>query len=160
MGKMNQFPLTDETQRVRVHNNPNDILDEEPYRLLINPCIENPEEHFEYDITHAVIKPKEINGAESEMAKRSIQVYVLQRVPLVLARERILIEILAQVQRVKEAVINVNDNLASANTVKFYYDKILKRELRRLKKFTEPTEEYSAMAKQIVNEFLNDNFGI
>ncbi len=160
MGKMDQFPLDVETSRVRVHNNPDGITNEEPHRLLINPCIENPEEHFEYDIKHAIIKPKKINGVESKMAKHSIDVYVLQRVPLVLARERLLIEVLAQVQRVKEAVLNVNKNLKSSTRVKFYYDKILKRELKRLKKFTEPTEEYSAMAKQIVTEFLKANFNI
>jgi len=160
MGKMNQFPLTDEAYRVRNHAGPTTIHDEEPYRLLMNPCIDDPEEHFDYDQTHAIIKPKKINGVKSQKAEHSIEVYVLQRVPLVLARERILIEILAQIQRVKEAVHNINENLTSKNSVKFYYDKILKRELTRLQKFTNPTEEYSGMARQIIHEFLQDNFDI
>ena len=32
---MNQFPLSDPTKYVRIHNNPNGINDEEQYRLLI-----------------------------------------------------------------------------------------------------------------------------
>ncbi len=157
MGKMDQFPLSDESKRIRTHDNPNGIKDEEPYRLIINPCIDKPEEHFQYDITHAVIKPKKINGVDSEKAKYSINIFVLQRVPLVLARERVLIEVLSQVQRVKEAIININSNLTSGTNIQFYYDKILRREFKRLKKFTLPTEEYSAMAKQIVNQFLKEN---
>ncbi|OIQ22182.1 MAG: hypothetical protein BM557_02060 [Flavobacterium sp. MedPE-SWcel] len=159
-GKMDQFPLSNETHRVRVHDNPNGIQDEERYRLIINPCIENPEDHFEYDTSHAVIKPKMIDGVESIMAKHSIEVYVLQRVPLVLTREKVLISILAQVQRVKEAVLNVNNNLTSDTGIQFYYNEILKRELKILKQFTSPKEEYSAMAKQIVNEFLSNSFNI
>ena len=84
----------------------NGITNEEPYRLLLNPCIDNPEEHLEYG-DEGVIRPKKgAGGVDSRKAKASIEVYVLQRVHLVQSREKVLIEIQAQIQRVKEATQN------------------------------------------------------
>lgn len=158
---MNQFPLSNKTQHIRKHNHANGIADEEPYRLLLNPCIDYPEEHLEYG-DEGIIRPKkDKNGKESEKAKKSIDVYVLQRMYLVQSREKKLIDIQAQIQRVKEATQNYNDILASPNTVKkLYFERIMERELERLKKFLNPEEEYVGMAKQIVGEFLKVNFGI
>ncbi|MCT4261422.1 TIGR02646 family protein [Elizabethkingia anophelis] len=160
MGKMNQFPLSDATQYVRKHNHVNGIADEEPYRLLLNPCIDDPEEHLEYG-DEGVIRPKkDTRGVESIKAKTSIDVYVLQRMYLVQSRERKLIEMQAQIQRVKEATENYNDIIGSSDTTKkFYFERILKRELERLKKFLNPEEEYVGMARQFVGEFLKTNFG-
>jgi uncharacterized protein (TIGR02646 family) len=161
MGKMNQFPLSDETRRVRLHDSPNGIDDEEPFRLLLNPCIDDPEDHLLYDIVTGVILPKRTGGIESVKGKASIEVYVLQRVALVLSREKLLIDIHAQIQRVKEAVINYNSHVLDLDTTKkFYFEKILKRELGRLKQFINPEEQYVAMAKQVIGEFLKVNFGI
>ncbi|GGE89060.1 TIGR02646 family protein [Chishuiella changwenlii] len=161
MGKMNQFPLSDVTKYVRKHDNVNGIADEEPYRLLLNPCIDNPEDHLEYG-EEGVIRPKkDEDGNESIMAKKSIDVYVLQRMYLVQSREKKLIEIQAQIQRVKEATENYNDTIGSPDTTKkFYFERILKREMERLKKFLNPEEEYVGMARQVVGEFLRLNFGI
>lgn len=160
MGKMNQFPLSDASKYIRAHDIRNGVQDEEPFRLLLNPCLENPEDYLEYDTNHAIIKPRIINGQPSPKGAKSIDVYVLQRVPLVLAREKVLIEILAQIQRVKEAVKNVNDHLEDDMEVQFFYNRILRRELKCLKKFTDPSEEFSGMAKQVIGEFLLTNFSI
>lgn len=161
MGKMNQFLLSDVAKYVRKHDHVNGIADEEPYRLLLNPCIDNPEDHLEYG-DEGIIRPKkDADGNESIMAKKSIEVYVLQRMHLVQSREKKLIEMQAQIQRVKEATKNYNDIIGSSDTTKkFYFERILKRELERLKKFLNPEEEYVGMARQIVGEFLKANFGI
>ena len=162
MGKMNQFPLSAPGVYVRAHNHINGINDEEPYRQLLNPCVDRPEEHLEYDIVAGVIKAKKDNqGQFSIKGQKSIEVYVLQRMPLVLSREKVLIDIQAQIQRVKEAVSNFNQYIDSSDTTKkFYFEKILKRELKRLNKFLDKEEQYIGMAKQIIGEFLNLNFGI
>jgi len=161
MGKMNQFPLSNLSKYVRKHNNANGIADEEPYRLLLNPCIDNPEEHLEYG-AEGIIRPrKDATGKESTKGKTSIDVYVLQRVALVQMREKVLIEMQAQIQRVKEATKNYNDIIGSPDSVRiFYFERILKRELERLKNFLNPEEEYVGMARQMVGEFLKINFGI
>ena len=159
MGKMDQFPL--DAGGVHVQSHEKNISEEEPFRLLINPCIENPEDFFKYDMESGVITPKSSNKKNKKMAEESIRVYVLQRVPLVQARERKAIQILAQIQRVKEAIKNVSDFADnSSNIKKIYFDKILKKELKKLKQFLSPNEEYLGLAKQIINEFLEQNFEI
>lgn len=161
MGKMNHFPLSDPLRYVRTHDNPNGIKDEEDYRLLLNPCIDKPEEHLEYG-NEGIIRPKrDAHNIISSKGKKSIEVYVLQRATLVQAREKVLIEIQAQIQRVIEATSNFNKFLNSPDpALRFYYEKILKRELERLKKFLNPEEQYIGMARQYIGEFLNANFGI
>lgn len=161
MGKMNQFPLANNAAHIRDHSHLNGIKDEEPHRLLLNPCIENPELFFEYE-QEGVIRPKSSASSEEKArAEKSIDVYVLQRMPLVQSREKIQIDIFAQIQRVKEAIKNFNDIVNSHNSIKkFYFEGILKRELERLRKFTNADEEYAGMARQIIGEFLMVNFGL
>lgn len=160
MGKMNQFPLSDPSKYVRKHDHIGGVNTEENYRLLLNPCVDNPEKHLEYG-KEGVIKPKkDALGKPSLKGETSIKVYVLHRVPLVQAREKILIDMQAQIQRVKEAFDNYNTYLSHSDTEKFYFEKILKRELDRLKKFINPEEPYVGMARQVVGKFLLDNFGI
>ncbi|MBK4725338.1 hypothetical protein [Pantoea agglomerans] len=83
-GKNSQFPLTNEVNRVRSHLG--NIFVEESYRLLINPCIEDPEQYFTYD-TEGLIHPR---IPDDERALMSIHVYALQRGELVLERKRVL----------------------------------------------------------------------
>lgn len=161
MGKMNQFPLSDTNRYVRRHDHPNGIADEEVYRILLNPCIDDPESHLEYG-EEGIIRPKKsANNISSIKGKTSIDVYVLQRVPLVQSRGKVLIDIQAQIQRVIEATQNFNQFLDNPDpALRFYFEKILKRELERLKKFLDPKEQYVGMARQVIGQFLDLNFGI
>lgn len=160
MGKMNQFPLSNSFGHVQTHKNAKKkIAEEDKYRLLINPCIENPESYFQY-VGAGVIKPKTATGKKFEIAEKSISVYVLQRMPLVQAREKIQIEIYAQIQRVLEAVKNLDSSMKNAalKGKRVVFDKILKRELTRLKKFLNDDEEYAGMARQIIPDFIAKHF--
>ncbi|WEX14261.1 hypothetical protein P2T68_27145 [Pseudomonas sp. G11] len=91
-GKHTQFPLQDERERVRHHGR--NILDEEPYRLLLNPCIDQPEIHFTYD-EEALIFPRVQGDARAET---SIVVYALQRGGLVKDRKRVLNDLTLKLQ--------------------------------------------------------------
>src|SRR5690349_10627866 len=82
MGKMNQFPLSELDKFVRHHDVANGVHNEEPYRLLLNPCVDNPEEHLEYGEEGTIRPKKDGTGLSSLKGKTSIDVYVLQRVPL------------------------------------------------------------------------------
>jgi len=67
----------------------------------------------------------------------------------------------AQIQRVKEAVIHYSENVDSVDGVKkLHFEKILKKEMKRLKGFLDPKEQYVGMARQVIGEFLKDNFQI
>lgn len=161
MGKMNQFPLSNSVRHARDHNDSNGMKMDEESRLLLNPCIDNPEDHLEYGKEGVIRAKKDENNTLSAQGEKSIEVYVLQRVPLVQAREKTLIEIEAQIQRVKEATQNFNHFFDNSDTaLKFYFEKILKRELARLKRFLDPEEQYVGMARQKIGEFLNENFNI
>lgn len=161
MGKMNQFPLAPPGAYVRRHGLPGDIGPEEFHRLLINPCIDKPEEYLEYGEQGVIKAKKKADGSLHEKGVTSIRVFVLQRVPLVLSRERWLIDIQAQIQRVKEAFMHYNGQVDSKDTVKLlFFEKVLKREMQRLKKFLDPREQYVGMARQVIGEFLRENFEI
>lgn len=161
IGKMNQFPLFDETKRVRKHNHINGINQEESVRLIIDPCKENPEDYFKYSTRTGVIIPKSRAKFKKKKAQTSIDVFALQRVDLVQARERKAIEIKAQMQRIKEALKNVNSHLDNNNrAIRHYYDRILKKELVKLNGFLSLDAEYVGLARQMINKFLKTNFGI
>jgi len=88
LGKHIQFPIANENARLRMHTcSPVQIAAEEAQRLLINPCIENPEDHFTYDDS-GLIHPR---NANDNKAIFSIYVYALQRKGLVEARKETLV---------------------------------------------------------------------
>ncbi|KAB8153579.1 TIGR02646 family protein [Kordia sp. TARA_039_SRF] len=157
MGKMNQFPLFDENHRVRSHED--DIEEEEKVRLLLNPCKENPEDYFKYDINSGVIKPKKRKKFLKERALSSIKVFALQRVPLVMEREKKAILISAQMQRVEEAFINYNDFINDAERAE-KFAKVLQREMETLQSFLDPKEEYLGLARQMIGKFMKKNFQV
>jgi uncharacterized protein (TIGR02646 family) len=160
MGKMDQFPIKAGQVHVDSHvDHPKRIAEEDKYRLLVDPCKDNPEEFFEFELSTGVIRAKMIDGKPSEKASKSIEVYVLQRVPLVQAREKLLKEITAQEVRVREAIMRYDACLADPDNRNLFRlveaEIIMKRELERLKRYTDPTEEFSGMARQRVKSFMN-----
>jgi uncharacterized protein (TIGR02646 family) len=160
-GKMNQFPLSDSSKYVRQHDNANGIEDEEPYRLLLNPYKDNPENHLEYGAEGTIRAKKDAEGNESPKGKTSIDVYVLQRVELVKCREKHLISIQAQIERVSEALENFNDEVKNQNDVKIKkFESVLNRELDCLRNFLKKNEPYLGLTRQIVGDFLKKNFNI
>lgn len=88
LGKHIQFPIANENARLRMHTcSAAQMATEEAQRLLINPCIENPENHFTYD-DDGLIHPRNANDMKAII---SIHVYALQRKGLVEARKEILV---------------------------------------------------------------------
>lgn len=100
LGKGSQFPLADETKRVRSHAS--DVVTEADARLLLNPCIDKPEEHLTFDETGLVRAV--INGVESPKGKSSIDVYALQRKDLVEARRDEINELRSKVEDIQRLV--------------------------------------------------------
>jgi uncharacterized protein (TIGR02646 family) len=88
LGKATQFPLTIEANRLRHQDGEFD--DEEQCRLLLNPCLDNPEEYLTYDDNALIIPRQDDLGVTSAKGKISIDVYALQRKELVEARLAVL----------------------------------------------------------------------
>lgn len=102
LGKHSQFPLSNEARRVRLHTA--DVASEEQHRLLLNPCIDYPENHLTYD-DDGLVKPTVAGDAKAEM---SIIVYALQRKALVENRKRLLNDLTLKLQLLKSLAVELN----------------------------------------------------
>lgn len=159
IGKQSQFPLDDSVEYLRRRKETDNIKDEDKIRLLIDPCKDKPEELLRYE-DKGIILPKKSRGRAKRKAESSIHVYALQRMPLVQMREAKILEIKAQIQRVKEAFTHVNEHIENANLEKqIYFNSILTRELSALNEFCKPEKEFAGLARQYVETFIEE-FGI
>jgi len=77
-GKWDQFPLKEGAVRAR-YSTDNDEIN----RLLINPCIEDPEDYFYFSKNGSIHPKRGISPAMREMAEESAKVYALIRIKLV-----------------------------------------------------------------------------
>jgi len=105
LGKETQFPLADERRRVRAGA---PLQQEEPVRLLLNPCCDDPEEHLAFDDDGLIHPRPDANGNLSAMGTASITVYALQRKELVEKRREVLVLFRHHVSQLKFLVTNHN----------------------------------------------------
>jgi uncharacterized protein (TIGR02646 family) len=149
MGKQNFFPLSNERKRIRKHTD--DIKNENPYCLLINPCIQRkPDSFFEF-LENGIVRPSAKKGREYAMAKTSIEVYALYRKNLVEERKRNCYNLILQLKTLDDAAIDLID--ARKKQIK----RIIKRresqfdrEWQRFAKIFESEKPYLAMKRQFL----------
>jgi uncharacterized protein (TIGR02646 family) len=144
-GKANKFPILAEAKRARQP-------DKEKFesRLLLDPCRDHPEKHLEFT-EEGIIRPAVSNaGKSSRKGDESIKVYGLQRRGLVERRAERALLIRAQIQRVKELTEDLDQNPGNAQI-----EARLQRELKELKRYLSPEQEYLGMARQLITNFLN-----
>jgi uncharacterized protein (TIGR02646 family) len=143
MGKKNFFPLEDEGQRA---TKPGDERNEKP--LLLNPFNDNPAKHLEFT-AQGVVRAALNKGEPSSKGLASITICALSRPDLVERRAEYARKILAQIERVKRATLNMQRYPNDSN-----FKDDLRKELRELKDYLEPNKEYAAMARQLAKDFL------
>jgi len=150
LGKMDQFPLHN-FSHVRDHRI--GISTEEPRRLLINPCKEDPEKFLSYG-NDGNILPKGQRGLVRLKGEKSIRVYALQRIDLIDERKKVRIAIERQQQNVidyTQYFLTFADNnpiLAASFELK------IDEHMDILKEFMDPNAPYSAMAKEMITNFI------
>lgn len=166
LGKLNQFPLLSEQYRLDSShgqlffvNNPlykiyYDL--EETERLLLKPCTDPVEKYFKYEDNGVICPSGNLSNFEKQQAKTSIFVYALQRIDLVHAREQKVIQIKAQINRVEEALLNFNNYYDSSQEERGWFEGILTKELKILKKYKEPDQEYAGLAKYIIDDYIDN----
>lgn len=142
-GKLDQFPLRDERKRVTSHCQ--SIEEEESVRLLLHPCKDKPEEHFQYDLENGVI------SSESPEGKASLMVYALWRPELVERRITVLSLLRRQIERVKIGLDRCNLSQDEKDR------KMLSEEWNDLMTFTHRDSEYAGMSRFFVRQFINEN---
>lgn len=141
-GKKDKFPIANEKKRAK---KPDEEKKEKP--LLLNPCDDDPEKHLEFT-EEGVVRPKR-NGRLAAKAEESIRVYGLQRRRLVEARKERATLVLAQIERVRELNEDLNSNINSVETTGR-----LEREMKILKEYLKPENEYVGMVRQLVSKFI------
>jgi len=143
-GKLDQFPLSQEVKRL-IHPNSN-FDEEEAVRLLINPCKDDPQDHFAYEEQEAVIRPLTPKG------EVSIRVYVLQRRFLVQERKKQMLKLFNQMEVVEDVLVQKN-----ADPLNVQLQKLFERVFEQLLQFTRDQENYAGMSRFFVKKFLIAN---
>lgn len=153
VGKVNQFPLSSELFRLRRPSD--DFSLEEAERLLLNPCLDRPENHLRFS-DDGLVRAKLIDNQTSVKGLKSIEVYALLRKDLVEEREQRAIEIKSQMASVMRWV-KMQDRLGASDAdVKESLD----FEVAQLTSFLHPNRDYLALARELITPFMKDNFGV
>ncbi len=166
-GKHTKFPLSDQNEEKRVRRHNQQISKEEPVRLLLNPCVEDPEMYLTYDEEGLIHVREGVAGHASKMALTSRRDYALQRKDLVEARLGVLNGFKFQVEQlihyadeqgrlsvVHEALKAAgltdaqNANEASINANKEQVKKVVKQ----LKLMTSAKEPYLGMLRDYIRK--------
>ncbi len=149
VGKLNQFPLRNESFRLR---NPNDNFQaEEEVRCLLDPCKDNPENHLKFSDDGIILPAKKGRGF-SVKGTHSIKVYALQRKNLVEERAALAIKIKAQIKSVDTA-IRIQDAIGIG--INGDVDQSLQDEIEKLKAYLNPKEPFLALARQLIQPFID-----
>lgn len=166
-GKLDQFPLVSEAHRLNYNHGLIYFTDNENYqkafdleeseRLLLNPCKDdNVEKYFKYDEDGAIITNDGLTDFEEKKAMQSIITYALHRLPLTIAREQKIIKIKAQIKRVENAIINYNNYMAESEEKRIWFEGIMREEMRILKKYKDPDQEYAGLARYIIDKYFDE----
>lgn len=154
LGKKNQFPLSEKEKRILKHDQ--DLKDEEPFRLLIDPCLDNPEELLMFDSKGIIYPTKKPDGTENEKGKATIGVFALQRPKLVRAREDYAVAVRLAVKSILKTC-EKHKKAIKANKPKAEIDEIadeIKQEMDELKAMTSVKQRFSLFAYCVINEQL------
>jgi uncharacterized protein (TIGR02646 family) len=153
-GKASKFPIANEAKRATAPGG-----EKKERRLLLNPCLDDPEKHLVFEfiedkndprIIEVIVVPAKLpNGKDSPMGKASIQTYALQRSGLVMERSRRFKDIKAQVARINKIIKRLDeesDDQADLDD--------LKEEMEELNRLIAEDQEYVGMARQYVKSIL------
>ena len=138
-GKANKFPLGGKK--------PPDLVpgcEKGEQALLLNPCADDPDRHLEFTV-EGVVAPVVSGGRSSRKGKASIEVYGLQRKPLVQVRRDRALALRAQIERVRFLERKVNEY---RDDPEFWRE--LSREIGLLKGLLQSDQPYAGMARQLV----------
>jgi uncharacterized protein (TIGR02646 family) len=154
-GKHTHFPIKNEKQNRCVSPKSKKKSLDERYRLLIDPCIDDPEEYFSYiqtgNAVGNIFLKDGLTPLKTERAQESIRLYGLCRMELVGRRAWITTQIFEKIVIIDREIESFN---RSKQALRNIYAGHVREYIAQLVKFTEPPSEYRALAKQIVTPFL------
>ncbi len=157
-GKMTHFALEDE--KFRRNHHAAHWEDEEPHRLLIDPCRDDPGTLLRFTPDGSVL-PLEQKGLAKEKAEYSIDVYVLRRVDLVKARREKYLQIMDKMKFITDSLPLVTDNIkrdARDKRHKFFKEQLELAFLQMMAflDIEKTPNQYIGLARQYIHPFLHD----
>ncbi len=144
-GKGERFPLEQGSKRAAV---PGEEKGERP--LLLNPCTDEPEKHFEFT-GEAIVRPKRAD-ADRMRAQASIEVYALNRSGLVEERLQLL-RLLQRRTGMIESLMTIIDRPEMPETIGTLIEDLITHEMDELRKTCDPERPFSLMARQFIDKF-------
>ena len=85
-----------------------DVKTEEPARLLLDPCVDEPVEFLTFDDRGLIYRRVDAAGKVQEKGKVSIDVYALQPKGLVEARLRVINDVIFQFEQLRIAAVELS----------------------------------------------------
>jgi uncharacterized protein (TIGR02646 family) len=146
-GKLDYFPLTDETKR-GIYGG--DLVEEEKVRLLLNPCIENPELLIKYNSDGEILPLAGVNSREEKMVETSVMTFGLNRSTLHKKRREKWMLIEGQILIIKE----LYDDYINTSDSKYLVRLI--REFEKLKKYKSKDALYIGVARFVIRQELTE----
>jgi uncharacterized protein (TIGR02646 family) len=143
VGKGNQFPIANEARRAQAEDQERD-----EDRLLLHPYLDQPDRHLEF-AEDGIVRPRRTSGRDSRKGSVSIAVYALQRPVLVGAR-------LVRQSEIR-GVMNVVEREARRHDLDpgdAQQAQILEDEVARLRRYCADDAQYSEMARQMIEPFM------
>ena len=130
--------------------------------MLLNPCKDlNIENYFKYKDSGVIIVNSDLTEQRNILrAEKSIQVYALNRLALVQARREKIIQIKAQIKRTEESIINYNRYAKQSDEEKIWFEGIMRKEIKILKRYKNTNQEYSGLAKYIIRKYFEEIYFI
>lgn len=110
-GKANFFPLSDESKRLKACE---PVDEEEPYRLLLDPCRDEPSDHLRFH-SDGLVTAKIIGSRPSPHGMASIRHYGLSRVALIDRRKETANKLLFAVQQLNAQLTLVQKEPSAAH---------------------------------------------
>ncbi len=156
VGKMNKFALLEETYRAKEDTWKDKV--EEPYRMLLDPCSDNPADFLEFT-SQGIVKPKSSDKRIEKIVNYSIDVYGLQREELVHIRERKYLEVMdlaVTINRLSAFVFDGFKNQLTTAQHRFNCEEMEKQVLKlmSLLDVNNKYSEYVGIARQYASPFL------
>lgn len=142
-GKLDYFPLEDETKRAL---NKDGLIAEEAVRLIINPCIDNPESLIKYNDYGEILAVEDLSDIDTKKVHTSIDIFGLNRSTLHKERKEKISDIRFYIMQIKEAY---DDYIESP---KSKYIERIKKILEQLNKQLSKDKPYLGPANLVVKE--------
>lgn len=166
-GKTSKFPVGDENDRVTHNKLPDDLVDQgqvdmdqlkelcenEP-RLLLDPCLDDPQEHLAFHNDGAVVPAVTAEEAQVPLGHNSIMVFGLHRPQLINDRATELVKIHSDMDHVRQVAGFLDSDPSNPALTQ-----IMQGAIGKLEVHCQPKQRYSAMARQLVDEFKEEITG-